>query len=536
MDEYLDWIARNGGSYSKLDFRRDQETNGTVHATETVYPNDTFATVPFRVTITEKVARKTFADLSDVSCRNVMALFVAYQSLLGDQSFYAPYLNILPKQILTPFFWETEDLHYLDQTNLATAVRERKLNIFNDYEALVVRLSAELPFPYTLIDPTHTEPSEVLFPLVDSLNHKPNTKITWVRSGDDQSGSLSFVSGQVFNAGEEMFNNYGPKSNEELLLGYGFCFEVNEHDHVALKPNFSRDPNGQVKLEILKQCHIESGNPDPLTYYVHREHIPQMFLKLMRVLVMNQTEAKIYIQCKDSQQLEWVGYRNELAMVAMTCALLQSRLNAIRAVELNRETTRWVQRCALMYRDGQEQILALTLISMENLKQTIFKKMARDKKQERIAPVTPFVNYLNPGYFESLTYPDLEAEGLVMMDSVTITLGQLLRDKKFKSTIEQLFEDIEEEEDVVWMIGLLHERTKKNSPWKPFFEKTEKAYLQEHQNLEELEDLHGSLFPAFSEAFPDIFAPQDYTVQLFGWADMVMNTYTIENPLCVVPL
>ncbi|KAL0080008.1 hypothetical protein F4703DRAFT_1178738 [Phycomyces blakesleeanus] len=171
-----------------------------------------------------------------------MALFVAYQSLLGDQSFYAPYLNILPKQILTPFFWETEDLHYLDQTNLATAVRERKLNIFNDYEALVVRLSAELrtkitwelflwaytvltsrAFPYTLIDPTHTEPSEVLFPLVDSLNHKPNTKITWVRSGDDQSGSLSFVSGQVFNAGEEMFNNYGPKSNEECKFRMYMC-------------------------------------------------------------------------------------------------------------------------------------------------------------------------------------------------------------------------------------------------------------------------------------------------------------------------
>ncbi|KAI9020709.1 hypothetical protein CLU79DRAFT_213223 [Phycomyces nitens] len=244
MDRYLDWIACHGGTYAKLDFRRDQETNGTVHATQTVYPNDTFATVPFKITITEKVARKAFPDLQDVSCRNVMALFVAHQTLLGDQSFYAPYLDILPRQISTPFFWDDEDLGYLDQTNLATAVRERRQNIFNDYEALLPRLGelrtkitwelflwaytvlTSRAFPYTLIDPTHTEPSEVLFPLVDALNHKPNTKITWVRSGDDQTGSLSFVSGQVFGAGEEMFNNYGPKSNEELLLGYGFCFEV----------------------------------------------------------------------------------------------------------------------------------------------------------------------------------------------------------------------------------------------------------------------------------------------------------------------
>ncbi|KAI9020710.1 hypothetical protein CLU79DRAFT_703687 [Phycomyces nitens] len=250
---------------------------------------------------------------------------------------------------------------------------------------------------------------------------------------------------------------------------------------------------------------------------------------------MNQAEADIYSQCRDPQLLEWVGYRNELAMVAMTCALLQSRLNAIRAVVLNRDTTRWVQRCALMYRDGQEQILALTLVSMENLKQTIFKKMARDKKLGRIAPVAPFVDYLNPGYFKSLTYPDLES-GLVMMDSVVITLGQLLRDRKFKSVIDQLFEDIQEEEDVVWMIALLHERSKSDSPWKQFFEKTSRAYLQEQPELEELNDLHESLFPAFSDAFPAIFDPQDYTVQLFGWADMVINNYTIDNPLCVVPL
>lgn len=66
-------------------------------------------------------------------------------------------------------------------------------------------------FPYTLIDPTSTDQSEVLFPLVDALNHKPNTKITWSRNGDPETGSLSFVAGQAYNAGDEIFNNYGPK-------------------------------------------------------------------------------------------------------------------------------------------------------------------------------------------------------------------------------------------------------------------------------------------------------------------------------------
>jgi hypothetical protein len=62
-----------------------------------------------------------------------------------------------------------------------------------------------------LIDPSSTEVSEVLFPLVDALNHKPHTKITWSRSGDPENGSLSFIAGQVFEAGDQIFNNYGPK-------------------------------------------------------------------------------------------------------------------------------------------------------------------------------------------------------------------------------------------------------------------------------------------------------------------------------------
>jgi hypothetical protein len=48
---------------------------------------------------------------------------------------------------------------------------------------------------------------------VDALNHKPGTKITWSRDGDIETGSLSFVAGQVFNIGDEIFNNYGPKVN-----------------------------------------------------------------------------------------------------------------------------------------------------------------------------------------------------------------------------------------------------------------------------------------------------------------------------------
>lgn len=37
---------------------------------------------------------------------------------------------------------------------------------------------------------------------------------------------------------KQLFNNYGPKRNDELLLGYGFCIPNNPHEKIlmTLKP------------------------------------------------------------------------------------------------------------------------------------------------------------------------------------------------------------------------------------------------------------------------------------------------------------
>ena len=73
-------------------------------------------------------------------------------------------------------------------------------------------------FPYSLIDPDYDGPSEVLFPLLDTLNHKPHTHITWMRNGDPETGALSFVTGNEIQAGEQIFNNYGPKVCGLLII------------------------------------------------------------------------------------------------------------------------------------------------------------------------------------------------------------------------------------------------------------------------------------------------------------------------------
>ena len=103
-------------------------------------------------------------------------------------------------------------------------------------------------FPSSLLSPTPslkhsplTEP--VLLPGIDSLNHARGQPVSWVvRYPDNVSPSSSLQEPKISlilhtsaTAGDELFNNYGPKPNSELILGYGFSLPQNLDDTILLK-------------------------------------------------------------------------------------------------------------------------------------------------------------------------------------------------------------------------------------------------------------------------------------------------------------
>lgn len=85
-----------------------------------------------------------------------------------------------------------------------------------------------------LMDMSHV-PSEdldfsVLFPVMDAGNHHHSSPVDWTFDP----GRFSLACCKAIEAGQEVFNNYGPKSNDELLIGYGFCMADNPNDTVLL--------------------------------------------------------------------------------------------------------------------------------------------------------------------------------------------------------------------------------------------------------------------------------------------------------------
>jgi hypothetical protein len=95
----------------------------------------------------------------------------------------------------------------------------------------------------------------VLVPLVDALNHARSTPISWsvdklengTASSQMMTKSLSLVSHKRTEPFEEVFNNYGAKPNDELLLGYGFTLANNSEDVLLLKL-----PGSERRFKILR--------------------------------------------------------------------------------------------------------------------------------------------------------------------------------------------------------------------------------------------------------------------------------------------
>lgn len=88
---------------------------------------------------------------------------------------------------------------------------------------------------------THIVPGQetvpILFPVVDILNHSVTAKVEWDFQ-PHRSFCLKLLEVDTFIAGQELFNNYAPKQNDELLLGYGFCLEDNPIEQFPLKLAF----------------------------------------------------------------------------------------------------------------------------------------------------------------------------------------------------------------------------------------------------------------------------------------------------------
>ncbi|KIJ60469.1 hypothetical protein HYDPIDRAFT_98705 [Hydnomerulius pinastri MD-312] len=247
----------------------------------------TIVTCPFSLIITKDASLRALgtllghgtesqSSLETWSERQLICCYICFHWFFSESRStmivlrHLPYIRCLPaaEKLSTPLHFSERELELLKGTNLFGATLDRGHDWRTEWEqcrSLVQTVNQawgeSLTWERYLTASTHlssrafpssilsAEPSlvstpstyPVLLPGVDLLNHKRGQRVSWevscseAKQGGTLSGTVSVISNEELKEGQEVFNNYGAKANDELILGYGFSLPDNPDDKITLQ-------------------------------------------------------------------------------------------------------------------------------------------------------------------------------------------------------------------------------------------------------------------------------------------------------------
>ena len=256
-EAFAKWFHDNGGSYPKINWP-SRDTVGSVRGTialEDIATNEPMLFVPQNIMISPPVCHAhpelgpVFAKHKAFFARDddtMLAVFVMYERARGVESFWHPYLDMLPWPGSVAD-WTHEELEELQDLSLLQDATMRPIKIKAKYDSLMGLLVGHHPelfsrevhtlhrftFAWMSIQARafgRRLPWSALVPFADCLNH---TNVA-TKYDFDVEGTGIFrlmpTGTNCYPKGSEVFNSYGRRNNRFLLMEYGFALENNEWD------------------------------------------------------------------------------------------------------------------------------------------------------------------------------------------------------------------------------------------------------------------------------------------------------------------
>ncbi|KAJ8901356.1 hypothetical protein NDN08_007202 [Rhodosorus marinus] len=236
--------------------------------------------VPRQLMITADIALKN-ADMAhlfqtDILLRRIeslaLSMCVLRERLLGSQSKFAPYLDIIPQEFSTPLWFSPDEVVALKGSPVLDKVTNRVRGHARQYCHLynVVKSGAVPSIPPTQFTfelfrwavsvvmtrqnmvPTSTGgESLALIPLWDMINHSQGEYTTQYDLARDQ---VEFFAMTNTPRDKQILMFYGPRPNSELLLHAGFVHRENLHDALEVRIEVdTKEPLARVKLLLLEK-------------------------------------------------------------------------------------------------------------------------------------------------------------------------------------------------------------------------------------------------------------------------------------------
>jgi hypothetical protein len=305
--DLLAWAKENGTEVGAVSIESSEESGLLLRATQDISPGSKIVSCSYSTMLSYLNVVSIplsapgafpieFVNNLEVDDPNIIGhFFLVQQYLLGADSFWWPYIRLLPQpdqpeKLGIPILWSNEDQQFLAGTNAEPPIKQRRqmwqqewekgvslLHSYNEIEKYTYglyqwaaaifgsrsfRASLTVPEEEITIAKLHPENTNlilehirqdkfsVLLPVLDLGNHNGVNEVDWL---PEPNRAVFTLSNRNFIAkGKEVYNYYGHKSNSELLTAYGFTLSGSEHDVVNLKVTPGHDA---LLLRRSQACH-----------------------------------------------------------------------------------------------------------------------------------------------------------------------------------------------------------------------------------------------------------------------------------------
>ena len=419
------WLLENGAELNPRASVREDDAGRGIWSTGTLERDAEVARVPWKLLLTRASAQDALKLSSEIGEYPSMALQLIHEKyMLASHSFWHSYLEMLPEidDIGASFTWKDEDLELLSGSlikNMSKFLREK---IEEEYLSITKTVFAKNPdrFPadvFTLprflwayavllsrafrLRVNGKEEVIALVPWIDFMNHDPDSK-AYVSATQEVSGAMVLLkTDRSYKGNEQIFDSYGRRSNDELLLLYGFSLARNVHNFVeiSLLDLWSQTSLASAKKTWLK---VQGADVDEMqSLCLPRGYWPQEVMLLMRLLVLRPRDWKR--EGNLLQSLSDLGMKKAFDAKVEKRALLALRQLCEEVLErcpeeLQKkdakmmtdpafESLTYKEKCAIMTRHGEVNVLKTNLRRIDRLLKHI--PFVFDQKEARRQQIFP---------------------------------------------------------------------------------------------------------------------------------------------------
>ncbi|WP_088706394.1 SET domain-containing histone-lysine N-methyltransferase [Noviherbaspirillum denitrificans] len=238
MQRLIQFLDENGVLYPSLEIRIVNGLRG-VYATEKILEGEVVLHVPRRAMVTTEVAkasnvgRRIQASRRWLSPYGYLAAFLLETKREGG--FWKPYFDVVPSKFPgMPLFYDQKHLEMLKGTHIWQQFIDAKALMFDDYKVVkdflpgltlhefaLARMAVTTRVYKLMIDGYETLG---MVPLADMLNHTSPSPTHWTGRATHGFTIMALTDLQ---AGGEILESYGKRSNGRWLMSHGLCMEVN---------------------------------------------------------------------------------------------------------------------------------------------------------------------------------------------------------------------------------------------------------------------------------------------------------------------